>query len=88
MVDPKLRSGVPREQVEVLKCDRCGAAAKAYCVHFDEDDKMREFILCDKHNGFLEKLRGLDYGTWIEPKKPRKRGIQKVNLADVPKKQS
>lgn len=66
----------------VLQCDKCTQPGIPYSVTFDGDGAM-EFILCEKHNGPLEKLRGLDYGTWIPPKPTRKRGIHKVDLKDI-----
>ena len=73
---------MPRETRVVLRCDRCTAEGTPYVVTFDGDG-AREFILCEKHNGPLEKLRALQYGTWKEPAKPRKRGITKVKLEDI-----
>ena len=43
----------------------------------------KEFVLCDKHNGPLERLKGVDYGTWKDAPKKRKRGITKVKLEDI-----
>lgn len=73
---------MPRRQVEVLECDRCGNPGKPYMVQYDHEGTM-EFILCEKHNGPLEKLKGLSYGTWKDPKPKRKRGIQKVDLSEI-----
>ena len=66
----------------MLECDRCSQPGVEYRVMFDEEGFM-EFILCEKHNGPLEKLRNLSYGTWREKKPQRKRGIKKVDLADI-----
>lgn len=76
---------MPRETIQVLRCDRCSHEGTAYKVTFDDEGAM-EFILCEKHNGPLEKLRGLAYGTWIDQKPKRKRGIQKVRLEDIERK--
>lgn len=69
----------------MLECDRCGNEGTAYTVTYDGNG-VKEFILCERHNGPLEKLRDLSYGTWREPKATRKRGIQKVDLNEVTKK--
>lgn len=77
---------MPRKQIEVLQCDRCSNSGKAYTVVFDGEGS-KEFILCEKHNGPLEKLREVPYGVWKNPRKPRKRGIQKVKLEEIPRKE-
>lgn len=73
---------MPREQVEVLRCDRCSNSGTVYVVSFDAQGS-KEFVLCDKHNGPLERLKGVDYGTWKDAPKKRKRGITKVKLEDI-----
>lgn len=66
-----------RKTVEVLECDRCGNEGESYKVQFP-DGETREFILCDKHNAQLVKLRELPYGTWVSAKK--RRAFKKVDL--------
>lgn len=66
----------------MLRCDRCSNEGTVYTVTFD-DEGSREFVLCERHNGPLEKLRGLSYGTWHEKKPKRKRGIHKVDPKDI-----
>jgi hypothetical protein len=68
-----------------LECDRCGSSGALYTIAYGEEGTL-EFVLCDRHNSPLEKMKTLSYGTWHEPKKPRKRGIHKVDPATVPKK--
>lgn len=69
----------------MLRCDRCSQEGHCYVVDFG-DEQVREFILCDKHSGPLEKLRLVEYGEWKTPKRPRKRGIQKIDPKDIPRK--
>ena len=71
----------------MLECDRCGNEGTAYTVTYDGYG-VKEFILCEKHSGPLERLKDLSYGTWRDPKPTRKRGIQKVDLSEVTKKKS
>lgn len=73
---------MPRETVERLVCDRCGNEGTVYTVTFD-DEGVKEFVLCEKHNGRLEQLRGLSYGTWHDKKPKRKRGIHKVKPEEI-----
>ena len=74
---------MPREQIEVLRCDRCTHEGLAYNVSFG-DDGQREFVLCDKHNGPLEKLREVEYGTWVDQPTARKR-FKKTPLDEIPR---
>lgn len=53
-----------------------------YVVTFDAEG-AREFVLCDKHNGPLERLKAVEYGVWKDAPKKRKRGITKVKLEDI-----
>lgn len=73
---------LPRETLTVLRCDRCNAEGTVYTVRFD-DEGVKEFVLCGKHNARLEQLRGLSYGTWHDMKPKRKRGIHKVDPKDI-----
>lgn len=75
---------MPKETMIVLRCDRCSNEGHCYTVDFG-DEQVKEFILCDKHSGPLEKLRGLDYGEWRKPRLRRRRGIQKINPEDIPR---
>lgn len=68
--------------MEELRCDRCSSSGTVYVVTFDQEG-AREFVLCDKHNGPLERLKTVEYGTWKDAPKKRKRGIQKVKLEDI-----
>ena len=49
------------------------------------EEGSKEFILCEKHNAPLEKLREVGYGTWRKKPGPRKRGITKVSLDEIPR---
>ena len=73
---------MPRETKIVLRCDRCNNEGAVYTVTF-EDDGVKEFVLCERHNGRLEQLRGLSYGTWHDKKPKRKRGIHKVKPEEI-----
>lgn len=77
-----------RRSVVVLECDKCGAEISpdnVYPVTFPEG--VKEFMLCDKHNTQILRLRDADYGTWKKApaRRGRKRGINKVDLAEVKK---
>lgn len=53
---------MPRKRIEVLVCDRCEQPGAVFTVAYE--DGVMEFVLCEKHEGPLRKLRDLKYGTW------------------------
>lgn len=68
-----------RRTVEVLECDRCGAAnSTAYTMVFPEGTK--EFVLCEKHDTPLRRLRDATYGEWKTKEGPKRRTFKKTSL--------
>lgn len=69
---------MPKKTVVIMQCDRCKDEGEQYEVKFP-DGQVKEFILCGRHSGPLQKLKEADYGTW----RRRGRGFKKVNVEDL-----